>query len=52
METLRIGLIGVGNIARLHALGYANTPNEEIYAVYVSHHFVSLDTIAVSYCKI
>ena len=33
METLRIGLIGVGNIARLHALGYANTPNAEIYAV-------------------
>ena len=33
METLHIGLIGVGNIARLHVRGYANTPNAEIYAV-------------------
>ena len=33
MEKVRLGLIGVGNIARLHALGYANAPHAELYAV-------------------
>ena len=33
MESLRIGLSGVGNIDRLNALVYSNTPNAEIYAV-------------------
>ena len=33
MDKVRIGLIGVGNIAGLHALGYANAPNAELYAV-------------------
>lgn len=33
MKRVRVGLIGVGNIARLHALGYQNAPNAEIYAV-------------------
>lgn len=33
MAKVRIGLIGVGNIARLHALGYTNAPNAEVYAV-------------------
>ena len=33
MGKVRIGLIGVGNVARHHAMGYANTPNAEVYAV-------------------
>ena len=33
MDKVRIGLIGVGNIARLHALGYASSPNAELHAV-------------------
>jgi predicted dehydrogenase len=33
MEKVRIGLIGAGNVARHHAMGYANTPNAEVYAL-------------------
>jgi predicted dehydrogenase len=33
MERIRVGLIGVGNIARLHQLGYKDNPNAELYAV-------------------
>ena len=33
MKKVRIDLIEVGNIARLHALGYANAPNAELYTV-------------------
>ncbi len=33
MKKVRISLIGVGNIARLHALGYANAPNTDLYTV-------------------
>lgn len=33
MTKVRIGLVGVGNIARLHALGYANAPNADLYTV-------------------
>jgi predicted dehydrogenase len=30
MERLRVGLIGVGGIARLHALGYQDNPQAEL----------------------
>jgi predicted dehydrogenase len=33
MEKIRVGLIGVGRIAILHALAYKNSPDAEIYAV-------------------
>ena len=33
MERLRVGLIGVGGIARLHALGYQDNPQAELYAL-------------------
>ncbi len=33
MEKVRIGLIGVGNVARLHARGYKESPNAELYAL-------------------
>ena len=33
MERLRVGLIGVGGIARLHQLGYKDNPTAELYAV-------------------
>lgn len=33
MEKIRVGLIGVGNIARLHAQGYKSSPKAELYAL-------------------
>jgi len=33
MERLRVGLIGVGGIARLHSLGYKDNPQAELYAL-------------------
>ena len=33
MSKVRVGIIGAGNIARLHAHGYANAPNAELHAV-------------------
>ena len=33
MSKVRVGIIGAGNIAKLHALGYANAPNAELHAV-------------------
>ncbi len=33
MDRVRIGLIGAGNIARLHARAYNDAPNAELYAV-------------------
>ena len=33
MTKVRIGLVGVGNIARLHALGYENALNTDLYVV-------------------
>ena len=33
MSKVRIGIIGAGNIARLHARGYASAPNAELRAV-------------------
>ena len=33
MSKVRVGIIGAGNIARLHARGYANAPNAELRAV-------------------
>lgn len=33
MEKIRVGLIGVGNIARLHQLGYSDNSKAELYAV-------------------
>ena len=33
MDKVRIGLIGVGNVSRLHAAAYADTPRAEVYAV-------------------
>jgi len=33
MENVRLGLIGVGNVARLHAMGYDRPPNAELRAV-------------------
>lgn len=33
MERLRVGFIGVGGIARLHALGYQDNPQAELYAL-------------------
>ncbi|MCH2125300.1 MAG: Gfo/Idh/MocA family oxidoreductase [Pirellulaceae bacterium] len=33
MAKVRIGLIGVGNISKLHAQGYALAPNAELFAV-------------------
>jgi predicted dehydrogenase len=33
MERIRVGLIGVGGIARLHHLGYKNNPQAELKAV-------------------
>lgn len=32
-RTLRIGLVGAGEVSRLHAIGYRNTPNAEVVAV-------------------
>ena len=33
MERLRVGVIGVGGVARLHALGYHDNPQAELYAL-------------------
>ena len=33
MSKVRVGIIGAGNIARLHVLGYANAPNANLHAV-------------------
>ena len=33
MSKVRVGIIGAGNIAGLHARGYANAPNAELRAV-------------------
>jgi predicted dehydrogenase len=33
MERIRVGLIGVGGITRLHYLGYKDNPKAELYAV-------------------
>ncbi|MCY3761019.1 MAG: hypothetical protein OXH50_07195 [Gemmatimonadetes bacterium] len=33
MSKVRVGIIGAGNIARLHARGYANAPSAELHAV-------------------
>jgi predicted dehydrogenase len=33
MGKIRVGLIGVGGIARLHALGYKDNPTADLYAV-------------------
>ena len=33
MSKVRVGIIGAGNIARLHAHGYANSPSAELHAV-------------------
>ena len=35
MNTYRVGLIGMGNIARAHADGYQDVKNEEIILVAV-----------------
>ena len=33
MSKVRVGIIGAGNIAWLHARGYANAPNAQLRAV-------------------
>ena len=38
MERLRVGLIGVGGIARLHYQGYKDNPQAELHAVCDVNH--------------
>ena len=47
-ETLRVGIVGCGSIARSHALSYQNNPRVELVGV-VALELVRADAFAAAY---